>query len=145
MDLLQPILYTQRTHCVTYLGGHENTAATRISATGTLPSGEDGSDAETARTPTVSGSPSTAATEPGQSSASSAARQSVPSPQECPRKALAGMLSNMMVLGPMTQDKDDRKNKKEDSDDDDDADDDGSKKKPKKERESLPEKNRHLR
>ena len=122
---------------MTYLGGHENTAATRISATGTLPSGEDGSDAETARTPTVSGSPSTAATEPGQSSASSAARQSVPSPHECPRKALAGMLSNMMVLGPMTQDKDDRKNKKEDSDDDndaddDDADDDGSKKKPKK-------------
>ena len=45
---------------------------------------------------------------------------------------MAGMLSNMMVLGPMTQDKDDRKNKKEDSDDDDDADDDGSKKKPKK-------------
>ena len=119
---------------MTNLGGHENTAATRISATGTLPSREDGSDAE-AGFPSVAGTPSAAATEPGQSSASSVARQSVPGPSECPRKALAGMLNNMMVLGSKTGDKDDQRTKKDDSDDESDSDadgKDGKKKKPKK-------------
>ena len=102
------IFDTQQILCVTDLGGHENTASTRISATGTLPSRDDGSDADATGSPSVSGSPSTAATElGGQSSASSAGKQSVPGPDECPRKALAGMLNNMMVLGTKTTDQED--------------------------------------
>ena len=133
-------------------GGHENTASTKIYATGTLPTGPGGVDGETE--PATSTAPATGtgavpATGAAPATGTGAAPATGPalaitgsgavvatgdasSTNECPRMALGTMLDQMAVVGPKHEKaKKAEKSDDEDSDSESDSEGDGKKKKQK--------------